>query len=113
MPPEDVDALEAALYRLLDDDELRQRCRANTVELAAEYRWSKVLAPIVEFCRNPAPAPDLLGVIDEAGASPRRSWKDRGGLRQDVRIVTHLFKEGGIGLAVNKAAGRLRRMIAR
>jgi hypothetical protein len=72
-----------------------------------------VLAPIVEFCRNPVRAPDLLGVIDQPGASPRRSWKDRGGLRQDVRIVTHLFKEGGLGLAAKKAVGRARRLWAR
>ncbi|MEO8695212.1 MAG: glycosyl transferase, partial [Acidimicrobiales bacterium] len=111
--PEDVDALEAALYQLLEDDALRERCRANTTEIAARYRWSTVLAPIVEFCRNPVRAPDLLGVIDQLGASPRRSWKDRGGLRQDVRIVTHLFKEGGVGLAAKKAVGRARRLWTR
>jgi GT2 family glycosyltransferase len=113
VPPEDVDALEAALYRLLDDDELRERCRANTVAVAADYRWTTVLAPIVEFCRNPVRAPDLLGVIDTPGATPRRSWKERGGFRQDVRIVTHLFSEGGVGLAAKKAVGRLRRMAQR
>ena len=113
VPPEDVDALEAALFRLLDDAELRERCRANTVAVAADYRWSKVLEPIVEFCRHPVRAPDLLGVIDEHAASPRRSWKERGGFRQDARIVTHLFKEGGLRLAAKKAAGRARRLWAR
>ena len=109
VPPEDVDALEAALYRLLDDRELRERCRANTVDIAAEYQWSKVLAPLVEFCRSPHRAADLLGVIDQPGATPRRPWKERGGLRQDVRIVSHLFREGGLGLAARKAFGRARR----
>jgi GT2 family glycosyltransferase/glycosyltransferase involved in cell wall biosynthesis len=110
VPPEDVDALEAALHRLLDDGELREQCGANARRLADRYRWSTVLAPIVEFCRDPQRAPDLLAVLDEPGASPRRSWKDRGGLRQDVRIVSHLFKEGGLGLTARKALGRARRM---
>jgi glycosyltransferase involved in cell wall biosynthesis len=111
VPPEDVDALESALYRLLDDDELRKRCRANTVAVVADYRWSKVLAPIVEFCRNPVRAPDLLGLIDEPGPPPPRTWKERGGLRQDVRIVTHLFKEGGFSATVKGAAGRVKRAL--
>jgi glycosyltransferase involved in cell wall biosynthesis len=112
VPPEHVDALEDALYRLLDDRDLRNRCRANALETAAEYRWSTVLAPIVAFCRQPRRAADLLGMIDEPGPSPRRSWKERGGLRQDLRIVGHLFNEGGIGLAARKAVGRARRVIA-
>ena len=111
VPPEDVDALEAALYRLLDDDDYRAACRTNAFAYADEYRWSKVLAPIVEFCRNPRRAPDLLGLIDQPGASPRKPWKERGGLRQDVRIVSSLFREGGVGLAARKAFGRLRRAI--
>jgi glycosyltransferase involved in cell wall biosynthesis len=110
-PPEDVDALEDALYRLLDDDELRARCRENARAAAADYRWSNVLAPIVEFCRNPRRAADLLGAIDEPGPSARRSWKERGGLRQDARIVSHLLKEGGLGLAARKALGRARRVL--
>jgi glycosyltransferase involved in cell wall biosynthesis len=111
VPPEDVDALEAALHRLLEDDDLRGRCRANARAASADYRWSNVLAPIVEFCRRPRRAADLLGAIDETGPAPRRSWKERGGLRQDVRIVTHLFKEGGLALTARKAVGRARRML--
>jgi glycosyltransferase involved in cell wall biosynthesis len=113
VPAEDVDALEAALFRVLDDAEFRHTCRANAAAAAADYRWSKVLAPIVEFCRNPARAADLLAVIDEPGAAPRKSWRERGGLRQDARIVRHLVADGGVGLLIRKAAGRVRRVTKR
>ena len=113
VPPEDVDALEAALYRLLDDDTLRERCRANTVDIAAEYRWSKVLAPIVDFCRDPVRAPDLLGVIDEAGTSRRAGWRERGGIKQDIRIVGHLLQEGGFSATVKGAVGRIKRSLTK
>lgn len=113
VPAEDVDSLEAALFRLLDDPHLAARCRANTAAVADEYRWSKVLRPLVEFCRHPVRAPDLLAEIDEAAREPRRSWRERGGLRQDARIVAHLLRGGGVGLVVRKGLGRVRRMIAR
>ena len=110
VPPEDVDALEAALFRVLDDNEFVARCRTNAQAVAPDYRWSKVLAPLVEFCRNPKRAPDAMGVIDNPGAPPRRPWRERGGLRQDARIVAELLREGGLSQVARKAAGRVKRL---
>src|SRR4029079_19153644 len=53
VPAEDIDALEAALFRMLDDTKLRALCRANAAGIAEDLKWSKVLQPFVEFCRNP------------------------------------------------------------
>jgi glycosyltransferase involved in cell wall biosynthesis len=68
VPERDVDALTAALTRLLDDDTFRARCRANIAAVREELAWEQTLAPLVEFCRAPRPiargkwyrAPDLL-----------------------------------------------------
>jgi GT2 family glycosyltransferase/glycosyltransferase involved in cell wall biosynthesis len=114
VPAEDVDALEAALFTLLDDTELRARCSANSVSVADELRWSRVLAPLVEFCRAPRRAPDLLESVPLPGSEgARSSWRDRGGLTQDLRIVKALVTEGGLTLVGRKALGRAKRFAGR
>ncbi len=59
VPPGDVDALEEALHSLLADDERRAKHQAAIAEFVPEMRWSKVLAPLLEFCRHPTRAADL------------------------------------------------------
>jgi GT2 family glycosyltransferase/glycosyltransferase involved in cell wall biosynthesis len=114
VPAEDVDALETALFRILDDADLRGLCRANCVGVADAMRWSKVLTPLVEFCREPHRAPDLLESVPLPGAGAARpAWRDRGGIGQDLRIVKALVTEGGPQLVVRKTVGRLRRVLVR
>jgi glycosyltransferase involved in cell wall biosynthesis len=55
VPEQDVDALTTALARLLDDAAFRERCRANLRAVREELTWERTLAPLVEFCRQPAP----------------------------------------------------------
>jgi GT2 family glycosyltransferase/glycosyltransferase involved in cell wall biosynthesis len=69
VPPGDVDALETALFQLLDDEDLAAGCRAASGRLAEEYRWTAVLEPLIEFCRAPHRAPDLVDP-DMAAALP-------------------------------------------
>jgi GT2 family glycosyltransferase/glycosyltransferase involved in cell wall biosynthesis len=112
VPAEDVDALEAALFRILDDRELRTACQANAVAIAEDLRWSRVLQPFVEFCRNPRRAPDLIASVALPGVEkPRPTWKERGGVVQDLRIVRSLISQGGIQLTMRKAMGRVRRAL--
>ena len=59
VPEQDVDALEEALFRLLSEPALAGDCRRALVDARAEFAWSKVLEPIISFCRNPTRAPDL------------------------------------------------------
>jgi glycosyltransferase involved in cell wall biosynthesis len=53
VPPADVAALASALAEALGDDAERERRRAAGGALAATFAWERVLAPLVEFCREP------------------------------------------------------------
>ncbi len=113
VPAGDVAALEAALARILDDDELRASMAAGAGALATELTWPKVLAPLVEFCRDPHRAPDLLDPGATAGlrhdlTEVKERWR---GLAYDLQTAADHLRDGGVGLAARKAAGRVRRAV--
>jgi len=58
VPAEDPVALEAALARLLSDRALAEECRARAAAVRERFRWSVVLGPLAQFCRQPRRAPD-------------------------------------------------------
>ena len=60
VPSEDVDALVDALERHLVDAEFNEACRERMRAVREEYRWDVVARPLLEFCRDPHRAPDLL-----------------------------------------------------
>jgi glycosyltransferase involved in cell wall biosynthesis len=86
VPAGDVDALEAALFRLLDDDAFNRSCRDAIERVVPTYRWSVVLQPLLEFCRTPSRAPDLVDPETAAmvGSLGTGMW-DRIGWRADLR----------------------------
>jgi hypothetical protein len=53
VPQEDVDAVAAAIDRLLSDDAFYQECKANIRANNRTMTWNVALDPIVEFCRDP------------------------------------------------------------
>jgi glycosyltransferase involved in cell wall biosynthesis len=55
--PGDVDGFAAGVRELVDPDRRRAAGGAATA-LGARHRWPDVLAPLVEYCRDPRPAPD-------------------------------------------------------
>jgi glycosyltransferase involved in cell wall biosynthesis len=55
VPEGDVDAVVAALRRMLDDDTYYAACRENLRALKRELSWEQTLAPLIEFCTNPRP----------------------------------------------------------
>lgn len=61
VPEGDIDAVVAALRRLLDEPAFYDQCRANLRSLKAGMTWDDTLAELVAFCRNP-----------RAVASPKR-----------------------------------------
>jgi hypothetical protein len=113
VPSGDVDALEAALYALLSDDVQRAECRKNMPDLCAQYAWSKVLTPLVEFCRAPRRAPDLLDPDMAAlvGLEPYVR-PHRPGLifwREDLATIKRHIAAGEWRLMATKVTGRVRR----
>lgn len=108
VPPGDVDALEEALFALLSDDARRDSCAAASSALADRYRWSKVLAPIIEFCRAPRRAPDLVDPLVSAQVGDPlkvRTLKRR--FARDVGIAAQHLKEGDLRSLFRRARARL------
>jgi len=110
VPPQDPAAIESALDRLLSDAQFAASCRAASGEVAAELRWSLVLQPLLEFCRQPRRAPDLLdpqigpglaAARRKAGPPPAR------GLRHDLAVARLHLQEGGLAQLLRRVASRL------
>jgi GT2 family glycosyltransferase len=95
VPAGDVDALEAALFRILDDEAFHASCRASIERLAPDYRWSKVLEPLLEFCRAPVRAPDLVDpeTSDMVASLQGGMWK-RVGWRADLSKTLRFIRRG-------------------
>ncbi len=108
VPAEDPAALAAALQRVLYDDAFAAGCRDRIAAVAQRYTWEAVLAPLVEFCRHPRPAPDRLH------GTPRSMPETRGGvagaLRRDAALARSYLAAGGPGEVARRATGRLRRL---
>jgi glycosyltransferase involved in cell wall biosynthesis len=51
VPERDVDALEAALHRLLEDADFHAACKRNLRAISDELQWDRTLAPLIAFCR--------------------------------------------------------------
>jgi hypothetical protein len=95
VPPGDVDALEAALFQMLDDDEFRASCRGEIERIVPTYHWSKVLEPLLEFCRAPARAPDLVDPETAAMVATLQGgmW-GHVGWRADLRKALRFIRRG-------------------
>jgi len=95
VPAGDVDALEAALFRILDDEAFHASCRAAIERVTPDYGWSKVLEPLLEFCRAPVRAPDLVDpeTSDMVDSLQGGMWK-RVGWRADLSKTLHFIRRG-------------------
>jgi hypothetical protein len=115
VPPGDVAALEDALFRVIDDEEFATLCRKNIATVAPQFRWSEVLTPLLEFCRNPRRAPDLVaaqpGVLapELRGRTPalraRRPNESR--FRAEMGLARSYLQQGGAKLVFKRVAGRV------
>jgi GT2 family glycosyltransferase/glycosyltransferase involved in cell wall biosynthesis len=109
-PAGDVDALEAAMFRILYDDSYRASCRDAIERVVPQYRWSKVLEPLLEFCRAPSRAPDL---VDPETAAMVESFQGgmwrRIGWRADLRKTVRLIRRREWRALVAKLQQRLSR----
>lgn len=106
VPPQDVEALAAALTSVLSDADVAASYRRGSASLAAELTWSKNLEPLLSFCRAPRRAPDVACptlTTSPDGAELRR------GLRRDVGVAFHYLRAGGPRALGVRILGRLRR----
>jgi glycosyltransferase involved in cell wall biosynthesis len=107
VPAEDVDAVVDALEGLLGDAQARDACRAHAVAVAARFRWSLQLAPLLAFCAAPRTAADeprwpSLGETPPPVPAP----PGPAGLGSDLGRVAQLYRQGGVRAV---AAGVARR----
>lgn len=97
VPERDSDALANAIERIVYDDAAHQAAAANVRRVAADYQWTKVLAPLIEFVRAPRRAADRPRRMTDLGRP--RHWSRWEGLRLIV--------------AQDGAAGLLKRVLHR
>lgn len=110
----DSSALEAALEKVLYDEDFRAATKQNIRRVRESYTWDNVLAPLKEFVAQPAHAPDLIasGTVRPAVAK-RSPVRKRHGLRHDAGLVAHYLRNGGPKVVVAKVKSRLRRSFRR
>jgi glycosyltransferase involved in cell wall biosynthesis len=109
--PEDVDGLATALEEMLYDEEAIAQARARVTEFAEAYRWTRVLAPLVEFCRSPRRAADIaLRAPGTSADTLRLPPPPRVTVRGDVRLFREYMQQGGVREVARRATGRVRRV---
>jgi len=115
VPGEDVDAVVDALADLLRDGDARQACRERAAAVAAGFRWSAVLEPLVSFCREPRHAPDGPSWPGEQDpvATPGPGEAGPTGLVQDLARVVDLYRRGGARAVVGGLGRRLGPLLGR
>jgi glycosyltransferase involved in cell wall biosynthesis len=113
--PEDVDALADAIERMLLDADFRAACAANVDAVARELTWSKVLQPLIEFCRDPRPAPDRGQPAQAAllRRSPAVGVPPITGVRGALHLAGTHLRDGGVSLLARRITSRLRRVLGR
>ncbi len=112
VPERDVDALVTALEEMLYDEAAAASARGRITEQARAFRWSTTLAPLVEFCRDPRRAADLVGALGEAEERATAYRRPRPKLRDDVQLARAYLSAGGPAEVVRRAAGRVRRVVS-
>lgn len=108
--PEDARSVADAIITMLGDPvelaETAQRVRAAR----DDYRWERALAPLVEFCLSPAPAPDADTArrrrSTAGGTSFERVLAMPKGRRRDFALLVHYLRQGGLTLAREKFGER-------
>lgn len=111
VPPNDVEALTAALETVMFDEEFRAEAKQNIRRVREDYAWEVVLEPLVDFAASPRRARDLAG-SDGATGGPVRTRKTpprkRHGILHDVDLAVHYLRTGGPRVLASKVQSRLR-----
>jgi hypothetical protein len=102
VPADDVDALAAALDAVLFDEKLRKTAAKNIARVREDYRWHKVLAPLVSYVAK-------VGHPEEPPVAPRE-----GTVRYSpLRPRRTRFRAGDIGRGIQRLVRGEFRLILR
>jgi hypothetical protein len=115
VPGRDVEAVVGALVGLLSDPRAREQCRERAGAVAARFRWSVVLEPLMAFCAEPRHAPDGPHWPGEGEPPPPPVPEATGptGLGPDLSRVAHLYRQGGARAVVGGVGRRLGPLLRR
>lgn len=101
---QDVAGLEAAIERVLYDEEFAAAARENVQRVREGFVWEKALAPLVEFVRSPRRAADQQGArVDRSAGRKRRKPYGPG---HEARMFWHYFRAEGPGGAFKRVTAR-------
>lgn len=97
----DQDALEAALEKVLFDEEAKAAFRSNVARVRELFIWERTLAPLRDFVAAPVHAADVIAagsrrkVVRRAGSLLH--VHDRPSLWRDLRLAVRALRRGGVG----------------
>ncbi len=104
VPPGDTAGFADALAALAGSPAARAEAAARSSELADDYRWDRVAEPLIEFCRAPRRAPDL---VLPAAARAVLGLHRHPARRDTVERVQAAIGEGGPGELLRRATRRV------
>lgn len=117
VPDEDVPALAKALSQALYDEDFAAFCRSNVERVRERFTWERALEPLLQFCRAPRRAPDLVDAQGREGATGSRivvpgrlidtSYVPN--IRGDLSLVKEYLGLGGPTELARRVAGRIKR----
>ena len=106
-PPADVTTLADAVQRGLSEA-FNAHLRDAARELAPDYRWPLVARPLVEFCRKPRHAPDLLLDRVDRSLLGLRAGLPEASVMTKVEAV---LRVDGLGAVAERLGARLHRRL--
>jgi GT2 family glycosyltransferase/glycosyltransferase involved in cell wall biosynthesis len=93
VPADDVDALSAALKKVLTNESFRTKAKANIRQVREQYRWANTLQPLLRYVAK-------VGAPDEPPVAPRE-----GTVRYSpLRPARARFRAGDIGRGIQRLA---------
>jgi glycosyltransferase involved in cell wall biosynthesis len=93
VPPQNVEALEQALERVLFDKKFIALTRSNVQRVRTEFFWDKALAPLISFVQNPRHAADHANrrLENSREGNHRKPY----GLAHNARMLWHYLRAEG------------------
>ena len=110
VPAGDVRRLANALEKILYDEELIARVRANIARVRESFYWDRVLEPLVKFVGHARHSPDFAIVAARAKGSktigPSRTPSRKTGIMHNVSRTMFYLRNGGPVVVLRKIKRR-------